>query len=443
MDKRIKKVIESGSCCGCGACVALDETKQSKMIDTDYGPIPIFGIDSNFCVDAGEVCPCIGINYPNLYKYYFGEHPSSWLTGQIKSMWTGFANNYEIRENAASGGVITQTLIFLLENKIVDAVIVAKQGIPSPEKARAFIARTKNEIMQCSQSIYIPVSMLDILRDLDPDETYAITCLPEQSASLRALQKKLYKPALQVKYILGPYTGTAIYPAAIRCFLRSNNIKDNDKVTSLKWREGKWPGYLEIKTQSGKVLRSPKVYYNYLIPFFITQNSLQSMDFVNEFADLAVGDAWSPEFESKKEGYSVVVARTKEIENIINEMINSNILSLSKVDPLKASDMHGHMLDFKKRGGFIRNKLRKLFGIYSPSYGYKPKKIGLSRILVEIIISLIFRVGKTTIMRWLISKIPESYIGPIFNKLRLSWKSISRPTKRKGLSEYKVTLGDY
>ena len=58
--------------------------------------------------------------------------------------------------------------------------------------------------MECSQSIYIPVSMLDILRDLDPNETYAITCLPEQSASLRALQKKLYKPALQVKFILGP-----------------------------------------------------------------------------------------------------------------------------------------------------------------------------------------------------------------------------------------------
>jgi coenzyme F420 hydrogenase subunit beta len=116
---------------------------------------------------------------------------------------------------------------------------------------------------------------------------------------------------------------------------------------------------------------------------------------------------------------------------------------LKKVDPIKASDMHGHMLDFKKRGGYIRNKLRKLFGIYSPSYGYKPKKISLSRIFVEIIISLIFRVGKTGIARWIISKIPDSYIGPIFDKLRLFWKSISRPTKRKGLSEYKVILGDY
>ncbi len=70
-----------------------------------------------------------------------------------------------------------------------------------------------------------------------------------------------------------------------------------DGITSLKWRAGEWPGYLEIKTESGRLIRSNKFYYNYLIPFFITRNSLQNMDFANEFCDLSVGDAWSPRFE--------------------------------------------------------------------------------------------------------------------------------------------------
>ena len=164
-------------------------------------------------------------------------------------------------------------------------MIIAKQGIPSPEKARAFIATKKEEIIKCSQSIYIPVSMLDILKKLDESKKYAITCLPEQSSALRAMQEKGYKPALQIEYILGPYTGTALYPEAIRTYLRSKKIKDNDEIKSLKWRAGAWPGYLEIKTKTGQILRSPKIYYNYLIPFFITA-SLQSMDFTNEFADL-------------------------------------------------------------------------------------------------------------------------------------------------------------
>ena len=269
-------------------------------------------------------------------------------------------------------------------------------------------------------------------------EKYAITCLPDQSASLRVLQKNMYSSALSIKYVIGPYTGTAIYPEAIRSFLRSKKVRDHDLITSLKWRAGEWPGYLEIKLQSGRIIRTPKVYYNYLIPFFITNTSLQSMDFVNEFADLAVGDAWSPKYENMGGGHSVVVTRTKKMEKIILDMISKDLLKLKNEDPFKALDMHGHMLDFKKRGSFIRNKFKNMLGFRSPNNGYQPINIPLSRYLVELVISSIFLIGKLPISRWLISKFPESLIGPIFNKLRLFWKKLSRPTKRKGLSEYKV-----
>ena len=282
--------------------------------------------------------------------------------------------------------------------------------------------------------------MLDILKTLDPSKKYAITCLSDQSASLRALQEKKYPPALQIKFILGPYTGTSLYPAAIRSYLRSKKIKDHDRIKSLKWRSGAWPGYLEIKTQSGKILKSPKVYYNYLIPFFITQTSLQSMDFVNEFADLAVGDAWSPKYEGKGRGYSIVVTRTKKMETIIQDMVEKNILNLKLEDPFKASDMHGHMLDFKKRGGYIRNTWRTIRGKNAPVYGYRPVEISLTRILIELIINIIFFVGKTKFARYLIEKIPEPIIGPIFDYFRLCWKKLSRPTKRKGLANYKVLI---
>ena len=438
--KEIKQVIDSGLCYGCGACIALDESEDSKMIDTEYGPIPFFAKNSKIPKDISTICPSVGINYPMLYKYFFRKYPNNWLTGEIEAVRTGYSNDQIIRDSSASGGVITETLIYLLENKLVDGVILAKQGLPTAEKARAFIASTRKDIIECSQSVYIPVSMLDILKKLDPSKKYAITCLSDQSASLRALQKKKYPPALQIKFILGPYTGTSLYPAAIRSYLRSKKIKDNDQIKSLKWRSGAWPGYLEIKTESGRVLKSPKVYYNYLIPFFITQTSLQSMDFVNEFADLAVGDAWSPKYEGQTSGYSIVVTRTKKMEAIIQDMIKKNILNLQLENPFKASDMHGHMLDFKKRGGYIRNTLRKISGKYAPEYGYRPAKIGLSRILIEVIINIIFFIGKTKFARYLIEQIPESIIGPIFNNSRLFWKKLSRPTKRKGLANYKVFI---
>ena len=381
-----------------------------------------------------------GINYPDLYIKKYGSYPENWLVGHVEKVRTGYAVNEKIRANAASGGVLTQTLIFLLENDYVDAVIVAKQGYPSAEKASPFIAKNRSEITSCSGSVYIPVPMLGILNDLDSDCRYAITCLPEESALLRLLQQQNLSKAKQIKYVLGPYTGTALYKEAITSYLKSKKIDRKDSVVSLKWRAGDWPGYLEVKTKSGKIIRTPKVYYNFLIPFFITKNSLQSMDFANEFADLAVGDAWSPVFETLGGGHSVVVTRTKEMEFIINKMCEIGLLKLDEEDILKASDMHGHMLDFKKRGGWIRNEWRRKLGKSAPDYGYQPKNIPLSRIIVEIIISTIFFVGRARFSRWLVSRVPESIIGPIFNFLRLKWKKMSRPTKRKGLANFEVEI---
>jgi coenzyme F420 hydrogenase subunit beta len=76
----------------------------------------------------------------------------------------------------------------------VDAVVLAKQGVPTPEKARAVIATTREQIIAGAQSVYIPVSMLDVLRDFDPGKKYAITCLPEQSAALRVMQNNGIEP---------------------------------------------------------------------------------------------------------------------------------------------------------------------------------------------------------------------------------------------------------
>lgn len=387
------------------------------------------------------VCPGNGINYPAVYKAHYGKHPDKWLTGIVKTVRTGHATDPAIRLEGASGGVITRVLQYLLETKRIDAAVLAKQGVPEPMQASAVLAHTPSEILDCAGSVYFHVPMITSISKFEPGKRYAIVCTPEQSATIRALQQNGDERALQIVCILGPYTGTALTPQALSYYLKSNKIDKSDEVTSVKWRAGEWPGYLEILTRSGKVLRSPKVYYNFLIPFFITNTSLLSMDFCNEFADLAVGDAWSPKFENAKQGgVSILVTRTKEMESIVREMESKGLLTLTVEDPLKAGDMHGHMLDFKKRGGHLRCRMRSFFGRPAPDYGYAPKHIAASRKAVELVVSSIFAFCRTRPARWLVCQIPEKWLGPVFNKLRLTWKAISRPTKRKGLTTYEVAL---
>ena len=391
------------------------------MERTPRGPQPVYAPGADLPELAWEACPGKGVDYPKLYIDHYGRLPESWLVGHIVATRTGYAADPAIRAVGASGGVTTAVLIHLLESGRIDGAIVVRQGVPEPLDASAVIATSRDEIIAAAQSVYIPVSVLDILPRLEPGKRYAATLVPEQAAALRRLQASGHAQAQQIEYVLGPYTGTALYPAAIENFLRSHGVRKGDPVTSLEWRAGEWPGYLEIRTKSGKVLRSKKVYYNFLIPFFVTRASLQSMDFANEFCDLSVGDAWSPKFEAEGGGHSVVVTRSAKMEAVIAEMVAAGQLALEPEDNLKATEMHGHMIDFKKRGGHIRNSWRRRWGRAAPDYGMRPAQVPASRKAVELAISGLFVVGGTGVARGVLRMIAEKVIGPLVNKMRLSW----------------------
>ena len=162
------------------------------------------------------------------------------------------------------------------------------------------------------------------------------------------------------------------------------------------------------------------------------------MDFANEFTDLSVGDAWSPKFESLGQGFSVVASRTRKMTAILEEMSAKGLLELEQAEVLEASAMHGHMIDFKKRGGYLRNQWRRKIGLAAPDYGITPIGTTSSRIIVEVIISSIFVLCRNPLARWTMEHIPESILGPLFNNLRLAWKNASKPAKRKGLKDLKM-----
>jgi len=133
----VEDVIKSGSCTGCGACVALVESRGAYMEDTPLGPVPHLPEDVIFPNFLERICPGRGIDYPALYREHYEQYPQSWLTGYSIKVRTGFAADEIIRQHGASGGILTQTLIYLLESGRVDGVIVARQGVPTAKKARA------------------------------------------------------------------------------------------------------------------------------------------------------------------------------------------------------------------------------------------------------------------------------------------------------------------
>jgi len=436
----IPEVIRQNLCLGCGACLSAWRPDQARMRRTEAGVVPeLLDPGLNWTHLAWQDCPGKGLDLGDLYLRHYGHLPQDWRLGVIDRMWVGHATDADSRRQGASGGLTTAVLAHLLTSGRVDAVVGARQGKPSPESADWDIITDAPRVGELAGSVYLPVPMLAALPHLDPKKRYAMTCLPEQAAALRTLQLRGDARARAVTHLLGPYTGTALLPAAIRALLRSSGAAAGDAITSLRWRAGEWPGYLEIRLASGRTVRSPKVYYNFLIPFYIWPPSLRGLDFANEFTDLSVGDAWSPRWERLGQGFSVVLSRQPAMTALLEEMRAAGKIHLEPIDPSEAANMHGHMIDFKKRGGFLRNELSRRLGRPAPDWGLAPHPVGLSRFLIELVVTALFFLGSTSLARWGMEQIPQGLLGPLFNRLRLAWKALSKPTKRRGLRHLTMT----
>jgi coenzyme F420 hydrogenase subunit beta len=435
------EVIKSGLCTHCGTCAGLSggAIEMTYKNNTPYPELVDNSTELNEEVYA--VCPGKGYNYVKLTQFCFNTYPDNWITGVVKKSGVGYSKNDAIRLLGASGGVITQTLIYLLDSKKIDGAVLVKLGVDAPWKAWPVIATTKEEIMACAQSVYAPVPVNAILEKTARFKgNLAYVGLPDQVAAVRTLQMNGHESVSSIKYILGPYVGINMYQNSLLSFLKSNGYKSLDDIKELKYRDGEWPGYLSVKTKDGNIFKAEKFYYNYLLPFYITRYTKYAIDFANDFTDISVGDAWNPKYEKIGKGFAVVLARTQKGQALLDEMVKNNHLAFDEQTVEEVSNMHGHMFDFKKRGAFIRIRFRKLFFKKAPDYNIKLEKVAFSRILVEIFISSIMAVCSTWLSRKIIQLIPIPLMGKIFNFIRIRWKTISKPTKRKGLLEQNYKL---
>jgi coenzyme F420 hydrogenase subunit beta len=119
-------------------------------------------------------------------------------------------------------------------------------------------------------------------------------------------------------------------------------------------------------------------------------------------------------------------------------MINEGLIHGEEISLEETLDMHGHMIDFKKRGSFLRNKRKAV----QPFYGYEPIEISWARKGVERILQIAFFIGGSNLARSAVERIPLKIVGSCFDFMRKSWKTFSKPTKRKGLKTLKFKLYD-
>jgi coenzyme F420 hydrogenase subunit beta len=425
-------------------------TRSGTEVGVSNGTLRLEEADGDYRVhkvgegDIPEVCfsasSDLGIDYPSLNQFVFGAHPQNWLVGNYRKIFIGHMTDERIRRNGASGGVMSGTQLYLLEHGLVEGAITLRMRKDKPYLTEPIIATTPEEIRESAQSKYTTAPINQILKESGNFSSLVYSGLPEEIASIRKLQHIRHPSAQPISYILGTFYGEAIGFSAIKSFLRAYGVHDLTQVKSLAFRAGEWPGHMRVELHNGRVISVRKFHANYLIPSHITPYSLYQVDYMAELADISVGDAWAPTYESRGGGWSVVVARTQKGLDILERMRDDGAINLQEVSEEELIRMHSHGLDLKKRGAFLRIERRRKNGLPVPEYGYRPINIPASRKRFEDIVGMLFSVFRWPVTIWILEQIPIPIIGWFFIRARNAWKKTTKPTKRKGLSELRFVI---
>jgi coenzyme F420 hydrogenase subunit beta len=335
----IESVVRDGLCSQCGACASACPHSNIRIRrDRHYRYFPEVEDDrvcmnrcANFC---STICPglhedsSLWEQEPVTFDNY-----EQWCTGKIHGTWIGYAADPGVRLRGSSGGVVTALLTCLLESGRINGALVLGPYNAASKEHDAFIARSREDIESAWGSKYYPMPVGKKFKELmTPGHTYAVVLLGCHMRALRLMERKY--PVLKTNILLriGLICGYCSGFKAIADQVKTWGQADLSRVTTIHYREGKWPGNVRVK---GESMDRQTIIYEFLLrlPFTTNARCMICSDLMNETSDITIGDAWLPELTGKRDnGWSVLAVRSGETRRLILEAQTQGYIHLQEVD---------------------------------------------------------------------------------------------------------------
>ena len=380
MPLNINYTLRNNLCTGCGICEGACPSKAIHMnvVDGMFKPVIEESLCKNSigCHRCYDVCAGMGIDFDEMSRRVFvdKDRKVDEYAGTYISAYVGYSCDENIRYHSASGGMLTQFLVWLLEKKIIDGAIVTKFNANASLKVETFIATTKEDLVLSKSSKYSPVTMNRVVQDIKSASgtKYVVVGLPCHIQSLRKLLQS--DKALQSK-IFGLFS---LYCSSSRTFyfteylMRERGIELNS-LSYLSYRERGCLGGLVAKGRdsAGKEFDYYEDYQRYSHPLrsiFVPRRCLFCIDHYGELADICFGDIYVPPYSHDKKGINSVIVRSSKWNLLLKNAVEDGYIMLHQesIDKINESQPSAYM---KKKRNVDFIAFNNLLGRVVPNYG--------------------------------------------------------------------------
>lgn len=389
--KNINYTLHNRLCLGCGVCESACPSNAISIIISQGRFVP--KVDETKCKnDKGchrchDACPGLGIDLNRIANEKFADEQTQEdiCVGRYLKCFTGHSNDEDIRYHCASGGMVSQFLIFLLEKGYIDGAVVTAFDPNNELLVRSYIAHNREEVLRAKSSKYAPVSLHGMAQAIKQENgtRYVIVGLPchiEGFRKLEVIDKKLREK------IAGYF---AIYCSSGRTFyltehvFKERGIRKKD-LTYFAYRDEGCLGSLVAKqrrnirvTNSNSEISLYKKdevykekyqsYYHPLRSFFIPRRCLFCIDHYGELADVSFGDIHIEPYIEDKVGVNSLVVRKNKWLDLLKEAKAEGYITLDEITVETLNRSQTMAYKKKTRNGQFIN-LNKSMGRVVPQY---------------------------------------------------------------------------
>jgi coenzyme F420-reducing hydrogenase beta subunit len=307
------KIIDTGECTVCGACIAACPDSHIKLIENRPKRLKR-AMDCVGCQTCYDACYMLRHDLIKDIEGSIIGWGKKESIGLYRRIVAAKAKDPQVAKECQDGGIVTTLLLYALDRGVVDgALVVGREGWAPI----ACVAQTRDDIIHAAATKYGVVPVLKELRAAVVDQRLGKICVvgsPCHIQSIRYLEHKGLPLASSVKLTIGLFCRENYEYAWIaeKIGAKGVEISQVDK--------------LDVSDEfhiyaAGKKMSFPITEAKSCVP----RHCLVCQDFAAELADIAIGSSGSAE------GWSTVIIRTEQGEKVFGGLVEEGLIETKDV----------------------------------------------------------------------------------------------------------------